>query len=104
MGMGQCDARVERRRHLYPPYHHVSIQEDDDRDIENGSSRCTLSRDRPNLPARVSVSSVPAMVMLSISLFPPASRPADVEIFFKYGFPNLLVVIQAYVGARVIRN
>jgi len=41
------------------------------------------------------------MVMLSISLFPPASRPADVEIFFKYGFPNLLVVIQAYVGARV---
>jgi hypothetical protein len=49
-----------------------------------------------------SVSSVPAMVMLSISLFPPASRPDEVEIFFKYAFPYLLVVIMAYVGARVI--
>jgi serine/threonine-protein kinase len=54
--------------------------------------------------ALVSVSSVPAMVMLSISFFPPASQPDSVEIFFKYGFPYLLVVIQAYVGARVIHN
>jgi len=54
--------------------------------------------------ALVSVSSVPAMVMLSISLFPPAARPDGVEIFFRYGFPYLLVVIQAYVGARVIHK
>jgi serine/threonine-protein kinase len=54
------------------------------------------------IAALASVSSVPAMVMLSISLFPPASRPEEVEIFFKYAFPYLLVVIMAYVGTRVI--
>src|SRR5262245_51011554 len=54
------------------------------------------------IAALASVSSVPAMVMLSISLFPPASRPDDVEMFFRYAFPYLLVVIMAYVGARVI--
>jgi serine/threonine-protein kinase len=56
------------------------------------------------IAAVVSVSSVPVMVMLSISLFPPAARPDGAEIFFKYGFPYLLVVIQAYVGARVIHH
>ena len=54
--------------------------------------------------ALASVSSVPAMVMLSISLFPPASRPDEMEIFFRFGFPYLLVVIMAYVGARVVYN
>jgi plasmid stabilization system protein ParE len=54
------------------------------------------------IAALASGSSVPAMVVLSISLFPPASRPDNVEIFFRYAFPYLLVVIMAYVGARVI--
>jgi serine/threonine-protein kinase len=54
------------------------------------------------IAALASVSSVPAMVMLSILWFPPASRPDDVEMFFRYAFPYLLVVIMAYVGARVI--
>ena len=54
------------------------------------------------IAALASVSSVPAMVMLSIVWFPPASRPDDVEMFFRYAFPYLLVVIMAYVGARVI--
>jgi serine/threonine protein kinase len=56
------------------------------------------------IAALASVTSVPAMVMLSISLFPPVSRLDDVEIFFRFGFPYLLVVIMAYVGARVVYN
>jgi serine/threonine-protein kinase len=51
-----------------------------------------------------SVTSVPAMVMLSISLFPHAWRPDGLEIFFRFGFPYVLVVIMAYVGARVVYN
>jgi eukaryotic-like serine/threonine-protein kinase len=54
------------------------------------------------IAALASVSSVPAMVTLSILLFPPVSRPDDVEMFFRYAFPYLLVVIMAYVSARVI--
>jgi eukaryotic-like serine/threonine-protein kinase len=50
------------------------------------------------------VTSVPAMVTLSISWFPPASPPGGLEIFFRFGFPYLLVVIMAYVGARVVYN
>jgi plasmid stabilization system protein ParE len=56
------------------------------------------------IAALASVTSVPAMVMLSISLFPPAWRPDGLEIFFRFGFPYLLVVIMAYVGARVVYN
>lgn len=54
------------------------------------------------MAALLSVTSVPAMVLLSISLFPPASPPSSVMIFFGFGFPYLLVVIMAYVGARVV--
>ena len=54
--------------------------------------------------ALASVTSVPVMVTLSISLFPPASRPGGMEVFFRFGFPYLLVVIMAYVGARVVYN
>jgi plasmid stabilization system protein ParE len=54
--------------------------------------------------ALAAVTSVPAMVTLSISLFPPAEPPGGLEIFFRFGFPYLLVVIMAYVGARVVYN
>src|SRR4051812_2076449 len=54
------------------------------------------------LAALASVTSVPAMVLLSISLFPPATPPTALMIFLAFGFPYLLVVIMAYVGARVV--
>lgn len=54
------------------------------------------------IAALASVTSVPAMVMLSISLFSAQSPPDGGEIFFRFGFPYLLVVIMAYVGARVV--
>jgi plasmid stabilization system protein ParE len=56
------------------------------------------------IAALASVTSVPAMVTLSISLFPPPSPPGGLEIFFRFGFPYLLVVIMASVGARVVYN
>ena len=52
--------------------------------------------------ALASVTSVPAMVLLSISVFPPVPRLDGSMIFFGFGFPYLLVVIMAYVGARVV--
>ena len=52
--------------------------------------------------ALISVTSVPAMVLLSISTFPPRSAVNPVLLFFVFGFPYLLVVIMAYVGARVV--
>ena len=54
------------------------------------------------ITALVSVTSVPAMVWLSIALFPPVSRPDSFMIFVAFGFPYILVVIMAYVGARVV--
>jgi serine/threonine-protein kinase len=54
------------------------------------------------IAALASVTSVPAMVLLSISVFPPVSRPDGLMIFFAFGFPYMLVVIMAYVGARVV--
>ena len=54
------------------------------------------------IAALVSVTSVPAMVLLSISLFPPVFRPDGFMVFLAFGFPYLLVVIMAYVGARVV--
>jgi eukaryotic-like serine/threonine-protein kinase len=54
------------------------------------------------IAALVSVTSVPAVVLISISVFPPAVRPEPLMIFFGFGFPYLLVVIMAYVGARVV--
>ena len=54
------------------------------------------------IAALLSVTSVPAMVLLSISLFPPASPPDALMIFFAFEFPYMLVVIMAYVGARVV--
>jgi len=54
------------------------------------------------IAALVSVTAVPAMVLLSISLFPPVFRPTGFMVFLAFGFPYLLVVIMAYVGARVV--
>lgn len=54
------------------------------------------------IAALASVTSVPAMVLLSISLFPPVSPPNGSMLFWVFGFPYLLVVIMAYVGARVV--
>ena len=52
--------------------------------------------------ALASVTSVPAMVLLSLSLFPKGEPPNGLMLFFMFGFPYLLVVIMAYVGARVV--
>src|SRR5262245_42681714 len=54
------------------------------------------------IAALVSVTSVPAMVLLSISVFPPVFRAVGLLVFFAFGFPYLLVVIMAYVGARIV--
>ena len=56
------------------------------------------------IAALLSVTAVPVMVLISISVFPPASPPNGVMIFLAFGFPYLLVVIMAYVGARVVYN
>jgi plasmid stabilization system protein ParE len=54
--------------------------------------------------ALASVTSVPAMVLVSFSLFPPAPRPDATMIFVAFVFPYLLVVIMSYVGARIVYN
>jgi serine/threonine-protein kinase len=54
------------------------------------------------LAALISVTSVPAMVMVSFAVFPPPSPPTGWMIFLAFGFPYLLVVTMAYVGARVV--
>ena len=56
------------------------------------------------IAALLSVTSVPAMVLLSLSLFPLATEPSGFLLFFAFGFPYILVVIMAYVGARVVYN
>jgi eukaryotic-like serine/threonine-protein kinase len=54
------------------------------------------------IAALASVTSVPAMVRLSLSLFPPPFRLDGLMIFWAFGFPYMLVVVMAYVGARVV--
>jgi hypothetical protein len=54
------------------------------------------------IAALLSVTAVPAMVMISLSLFPLVPPPAGWLIFFGFVFPYMLVVIMAYVGARVV--
>jgi eukaryotic-like serine/threonine-protein kinase len=56
------------------------------------------------IAALMSVTSVPAMVVLSLALFPTEPRPDGLMIFFAFAFPYVLVVIMAYVGARVVYN
>jgi hypothetical protein len=52
--------------------------------------------------ALLSVTSVPVMVLAGFSLFAPEVQASWVQIFFAFGFPYLLVVLMAYVGARVV--
>jgi len=52
--------------------------------------------------ALVSVTSVPVMIALSISIFPTAAPPPPLTFFFAFVFPYLLVVIMAYVGSRIV--
>jgi serine/threonine-protein kinase len=52
--------------------------------------------------ALLSVTSVPALVLISMSMFPPAFQPSGMMIFIAFGLPYLLVVIMTYVGARVV--
>jgi eukaryotic-like serine/threonine-protein kinase len=56
------------------------------------------------LTALASVTSVPVMVIVAIKTFGPALdlRSSAVGIFFAFVFPYLLVVVMAYVGARVV--
>jgi serine/threonine-protein kinase len=54
------------------------------------------------IAAVLSVVSVPTMVLLSLSLFPQVWRPPGVMLFFVFGFPYVLVVIMAWVGARIV--
>jgi hypothetical protein len=43
------------------------------------------------IAALLSVNSVPAIVFLSVSVFPPVIRPGALMIFFAFGFPYMLV-------------
>jgi serine/threonine-protein kinase len=52
--------------------------------------------------ALAAVTSVPMMVLISLSVFPPLAPPTGMMIFLAFGFPYLLVVLMAYVGARVV--
>ena len=54
------------------------------------------------IAALVSVTSVPVMVLLSLTMFPPPQWPDAGMIFLAFCFPYVLVVIMAYVGARVV--
>jgi eukaryotic-like serine/threonine-protein kinase len=54
------------------------------------------------LAALAAVSSVPVMVGLSLSLFPPPVSRDGVTMFVAFVLPYILVVIMAYVGARVV--
>jgi serine/threonine-protein kinase len=52
--------------------------------------------------ALASVSSVPVVVAIAIAVQNTTFRPQPMEFFFGLVFPYLLVVIMAYVGARVV--
>jgi serine/threonine-protein kinase len=54
------------------------------------------------MAALASVSSVPAVVAFVIATNPDAFRPSPPQFFFGLVFPYLLVVVMAYVGARVV--
>jgi len=54
--------------------------------------------------ALASVTAVPTMVLLSWWAFPPVDEHNWTMVFFMFGFPYLLVVVMAYVGARIVFN
>jgi serine/threonine-protein kinase len=57
---------------------------------------------RAVMAALASVSAVPVVIALEISAYPISFRPNAAQFFFGLVFPYLLVVVMAYVGARVV--
>jgi hypothetical protein len=57
---------------------------------------------RSVLAALAASSSVPVMAVVSILAYPPPMLPNTRQFFFVFVFPYLLVVVMAYVGARVL--
>ena len=57
---------------------------------------------RSLLAALAASSSVPAMAAVSFATYPPPLVPNGTQFFFIFVFPYLLVVVMAYVGARVL--
>src|SRR6185369_857212 len=54
------------------------------------------------LAALASVAAVPVVVGFALATRPVSSRPDPGQFFFAFVFPYLLVVIMAYVAARVV--
>jgi serine/threonine-protein kinase len=54
------------------------------------------------LAALASITAVPVVVLLSLSVFSTEAGPGPVPILFAFLFPYLLVVVMAYVGGRVV--
>jgi eukaryotic-like serine/threonine-protein kinase len=57
---------------------------------------------RSVLAALAASSGVPVMAAVSFRAFPPPEVPNSTQFFFVFVFPYLLVVVMAYVGARVL--
>jgi len=57
---------------------------------------------RSVLAALAACSSVPVMAAVSFAAYPPPVLPTSGQFFFVFVFPYLLVVVMAYVGARVL--
>jgi hypothetical protein len=57
---------------------------------------------RAVMAALASVSSVPVVIWLEITLYPISFKPSAGEFFMALVFPYLLVVVMAYIGARVV--
>jgi serine/threonine-protein kinase len=57
---------------------------------------------RAVLAALAAASSVPVMAAVSFATYPPPLAPDRGQFFFLFVFPYLLVVVMAYVGARVL--
>jgi hypothetical protein len=57
---------------------------------------------RSLLAALAASSGVPAMAAVSFATYPPPVVPNATQFFFVFVFPYLLVVVMAYVGARVL--
>src|SRR4029078_13712293 len=54
------------------------------------------------IAALMSITSVPAMVTISLAVFPSPIVPTGFELFLAFVFPYLLVVVMAYVGVRIV--
>jgi len=57
---------------------------------------------RAVMAALASVSSVPVVIGFAITVYPHSLKPNPWQFFFGLVFPYLLVVVMAYVGARVV--